>query len=151
MNYKIKMTSTDNLDVNIDDELMPMQTSTNMVLFKYGPDDSLIQVHVPEETLLKFRVISDVNTDCDTVDGKLFACIPLIKDADLKPVYFTKEELELFFALAALNPLTIQHKDRESTYNLLARFLLLANYLHNDIYINTLAEYVGTFYIEYIL
>jgi len=146
------MASTDNLNVNIDNELTPMQTSTNMVLFKYGPDDSLMQVHVPEETLLKFRVISDVNTDCDNVDDKLFACIPLIKDADLKPVYFTQEELELFFALAALNPLTIQHiKDSGSTYDLLARFLLLANYLHNDIYINTLAEYVGRFCMEYIL
>jgi len=126
------------------DEEIPIKTPSNLVACTYGSLDAALQVQVPKETLLLFRLFRDINEDCPVEDGSFFADIPIIKDAKAVPIYFTKEELDLFFELASKEPLTIQHLDDSAiTSELLKRFLLLVNFLDYEDYLHTLCQYAA--------
>jgi len=126
------------------DEEIPIQTYGNLVACTYGSLDAALQVQVPKETLLLFRLFRDINEDCPVDDGSFFADIPIIKDAKNVSIYFTAEELDLFFELSAKEPLTIQHLENSAiTPELLKRFLLLVNFLDYEDYLHTLCQYAA--------
>jgi hypothetical protein len=127
---------------------LPNQTSSELVLCNYGCKDglgiSMVQVQVPKEILRLFRIFRDINEDVPTEDASFYANIPLIKDVKNVPIHFTKAELEIFFELSAKEQLTIKHlEDIAITSELLKRFLLLANFLDYEIYLNTLCQYAA--------
>lgn len=127
----------------IDGEL-PNQISSELVVCKYGVGDSMVQIQVPKEILRIFRIFRDVNEDVHTEDNSFYSTIPLIKDVKNVPIHFTKSELEIFFELSAKEQLTIKHlEDSAITSELLKRFLLLANFLDYEIYLNTLCQYAA--------
>ncbi len=118
------------------------------VVFTYGSGNDnavpAVRVQVPKEILLLFCLLRNINEDCPSDDGTFIADIPIITDAKANPIYFTAAELDLFFELFAKEPLTIQHlEDKAITVDLLKRFLLLVNFLDNEIYLNTLSEYAA--------
>lgn len=123
-------------------EETPIQTSSKLVVCKYGTGD--VQVQVPKEILCRFRIFSDINDVYTSDDNSFYADIPIINDSTQVPIYFNKDELALFFELSAKEPLTIQHlEDSAITPELLIRFILLVNFLDYEIYTNTLCKYAA--------
>ena len=124
--------------------VVPMQTSSEFVICNYGAKESRVQAHVPKEVLLLFRLIRDVNEDCQTDDSSFCADIPSVYDAKHVPIHFTEQELSLFFELAAKEQLTNQHLEASAvTPNLIMRYLILVNFLDNEIYLNTLCQFAA--------
>jgi len=123
-----------------------LETSSELVVCKYGSKDkiggAIVQVQVPKKTLLLFRIFRNINEDCPSEDNSFYANIPLIQGAKNVPIYFTKAELDLFFELAAKEPLTIQNiKNCAITPKLSYKFIQLANFLDYEIYLHTLCKY----------
>jgi hypothetical protein len=118
------------------------EASGELVVCKYGTGEAVVQVEVPMWVLQLFRVFRDLNDDCPE-EASFY--IPRINDANMVPIDFNQEELNLFFKLASMNPLTVQDLKEESaiTQDLLKRFLLLANFLDYEIYLNTLCQYTA--------
>lgn len=120
---------------------VPIQPAVELVVCKYGTGDAVVQVEVPKWVSQLFRVFCDVIEACPE---EVSFFIPRINDANQVPIDFTHEELNLFFKLAAMNPLIIQDlKDSAITQDLLKRFLLLANFLDYEIYLDTLCQYTA--------
>jgi hypothetical protein len=128
-------------DINADDKL---------IVCTYGAKDTAgVQVHVSWKTLMRFRLFYDINADCPSEDGSFFANIPIINDSKNVPIYFTKVELELFFALAAKDQLTVQDlQEITISTELLTRFLILVNFLNYDDYLHTLCQYTALLIME---
>lgn len=119
-------------------------TLTAMCLCKYGTGDNINVVEVPKEVLQLFRLFRDVNEDCPSDDGSFYADIPIIKDARNVPIEFNKEELEMFFQLAAINSLEIDIcKKHDISPELLKKFLILINFLDNDVFLHALCHYAA--------
>jgi len=127
----------------------PIQTSSELVVCKYGTGtetgtgDAMVQVQVPKEILMQFRIFRDINNDVPTEDNSFYADIPIINDNTRMPVYFNKDELTLFFELSVK-----ELEDIDITSELLIRFILLANFLDYDIYLHTLCKYAASFMIK---
>jgi hypothetical protein len=118
------------------------EASGELVVCKYGTGEAVVQVEVPMWVLQLFRLFRDIKEDCPE-EASFY--IPRINDANQVPIDFNHEELNLFFDLAAVSSLTIQDLKKESaiTQELLKRFLLLANFLDYEIYLNTLCQYTA--------
>ena len=113
-----------------------------LVVCNYGTGEAVVQVEVPMWVLQLFRLFRDIKEDCPEEESFY---IPRINDANMVPIDFNQEELNLFFKLASMNPLTVQDLKEESaiTQDLLKRFLLLANFLDYEIYLNALCQYTA--------
>jgi hypothetical protein len=135
--------------MEITDGTIPNQTSNELVSFIYGTDDDKVQVQVRKWVLCLFSVFRNINEDLPSEDNSFYANIPIINDGKLVPIHFSEAELILFFELAAIEPLTIQHlEDSEITQELLNRFLILVNFLDYEPYLQTLCEYAGKLLFE---
>lgn len=131
------------------------QIPDELVVCKYGTGDSIVQVQVPKNTLLLFRIFRDINDDCPSKDNSFYANIPTIYNAaaDRMPILFNETELALFFELSASTsakePITTQHLENSTiTPELLTRFMHLADFLDYKIYLNTLCKYAAFLVIE---
>jgi len=136
--------------MEITDGAIPNQTSNELVSFTYGnSSDDKVQVQVRKWVLCLFSVLININADLPLDDGSFNANIPSINDGDMIPIHFSEAELILFFELAAIEPLTIQHlEDSEITKELLNRFIILVNFLDYEPYLQTLCEYAGKLLFE---
>ena len=135
--------------MEITDGAIPNQTSNELVSFTYGTGDDKVQVQVRKWVLELFRILCDINTDMPQEDNAFYANIPIINDSKGVPIHFNKDELTLFFELSAIEPLTFQHlEDSGITQDLSTRFVLLANFLDYEPYLNTLCEYAGKLLFE---
>ena len=136
------MSATDASNIIYEETLI--QTSSKLVVCKYGTGDASVQVQVPKDVICLFRIFRDINDVCHSGDEPFYANIPIINDSIQVPIYFNKDELALFFELSAKEPLTIQHlEDSAITPELLIRFILLVNFLDYEIYANTLCKYAA--------
>jgi hypothetical protein len=112
--------------------------------FSYGTGSARVQIQVPESVLRMSSIICDLNTDCPDDDGKFYATIETIHDTKGIDILFTKNELELFFELAAHNELTNEYLEtRGITISALLRFLCLANFLDYGALLNSLCAYTA--------
>jgi len=136
--------------MEITDGAIPNQTSNELVSFTYGTgSDDKVQVQVLKWVLCLFSVFRNINEDLPSEDNSFYANIPIINDGEMIPIHFSEAELILFFELAAIEPLTIQHlEDSEITQELLNRFIFLVNFLDYEPYLQTLCEYAGKLLFE---
>ena len=103
-----------------------------------------IKVPVPKWVLCQFRILRDVNADCHSDDGTFYATIPIQTDAQGNKVLFTKDELELFFELAACADLTIQYFESKKISNdCLMRYIILTNFLNYETLLDSLCSYTA--------
>jgi len=118
--------------------------ATELIDCNYGEGDTKVQIQVPKWVLCQFRVFRDINEDCPSDDGSFYASIPTLKDAKGVSITFDKAELELFFELAAMNPLNTQDLEaKEITNDMLKRYLILTNFLDYELLLNTLCCYTA--------
>ena len=125
---------------------IPMQPAEELVVCKYGTGEATVQVEVPEWVLQLFRLVRDVN---EAFPEEASFYIPRINNAKQVPIDFNHEELNLFFKLAAIRQLSVQHLEESAiTPDLLNRFLLLANFLDYEVYLHTLCKYTAILIME---
>ncbi len=115
-----------------------------LIDFSYGSGSARVQIQVPESVLCMSSILRDMNTDCAADDGTFYANIETIHDTKGVDILFTKNELELFFELAAHNELTNEYLGtRGITISTLLRFLCLANFLDYGVLLNSLCAYTA--------
>lgn len=112
----------------------------NLIMCMYGSSG----VKVPKDVLCRSCLLRDTNEDCQQEDGSFYANIPIINDANGNPIHLNEAELALFFELAALESLTVEHlKKCAITPDLLKRFLILVNFLDYEVYLLALCNYAA--------
>lgn len=113
----------------------------SLVICKYSDN---IQIQVPKWILLRFTLFRNVNEDCSSEDNSFYANIPIINDGIGNPIQFNENELSLFFKIAAIENITNEDFNESNiTSDLLKRFLILANFLDYDYYLNSLCKYAA--------
>jgi hypothetical protein len=118
--------------------------------FTYGEGETAITIPVASDILLQFQTIHDMHQHCtnpntEIVDG--FS--PIINDALDQPICISETELLQFFKLFS----EIHSQSDEDTtavldefgiqQDVLKKYLMLANLLHNDHYIDSLCRYAA--------
>ena len=125
-------------------EELPILADSSQAICQYSTGKTKERIPVPLATLKLFRLLRNLNEDCASSDDQFYANIPTLNDAKHREIYFTKNELAMFFDLAAREPRDIEYfKTFPIAPELLKRFLILANFLDYEEYLNYLCEYTA--------
>jgi hypothetical protein len=148
-------------------------TLEDCFLFQYGING--IVVSVPSDVIMAFQMLNDMLVDCSSEESDKIIPSPLVTNSN-GPIAFTALELSKFFELFQILGLTSETKllktyenvpiqvandilqndilpnvvdvlkEHNIDFELALKFLVLANHLHHEGYMHTLAYYIAQHY-----
>jgi hypothetical protein len=121
-----------------------------MGIMTYGDGEFAITIPVESRVLLSFRTIQNMHENCDASNTEMVeGFYPFINDAVDSPINIIKDELVQFFVLFTMTQKLDDDKaivaldEAKIPQETLKKYLILANVLDNDDYINILCRYAA--------